>query len=101
MALNLFIGIDNNYKTRVLAQVLTKYEIQADYSQILQCILKATDNLSPIVLFTDSDSGMIVTIQIMYPEIRHLLCIYHIFKNVKKKAKSKLYDEMVKSFVQG
>ncbi len=32
MALNLFIGIDNNYKTRVLAQVLTKYEIQADYS---------------------------------------------------------------------
>ncbi|GET51062.1 protein FAR1-RELATED SEQUENCE 5-like [Rhizophagus irregularis DAOM 181602=DAOM 197198] len=31
MALNLFVGIDNNFKTRVLAQALMKYETQADY----------------------------------------------------------------------
>ncbi|PKK58578.1 hypothetical protein RhiirC2_796089 [Rhizophagus irregularis] len=31
MALSLFVGIDNNFKTRVLAQALTKYETQADY----------------------------------------------------------------------
>ena len=100
MAFNLFVGIDNNYKTRILTQALIKYEIQADYSQILQYTLEATDNLSPIILFTDGDSGMIVAIQIMYSETHHLLCIYHIFKNVKKKVKSKLHDEMVKSFVE-
>ncbi len=36
----------------------------------------------------------------MYLKTHHLLYIYHIFKNMKKKAKSKLYGEMVKSFVE-
>jgi len=31
MALSLFVVIDNNYKTRIVAQALTKYETQADY----------------------------------------------------------------------
>src|SRR5436305_14937901 len=31
MALSLFVGIDNNFKTRVLAQALTKYATPADY----------------------------------------------------------------------
>ena len=43
---------------------------------------------------------MVVAIQVVYPETRHLLCIYHIVENVKKKAKSKLHGEMVKSFVE-
>ncbi len=43
---------------------------------------------------------MVVAIQVVYPETRHLLCIYHIVENVKKKAKSKLHNEMVKSFVK-
>jgi len=85
MALSLFVGIDNNFKTRLLAQALTKYETQADYSWILQCTLEATNNLAPMVLFTDSDPGMIAAIQVVYPETRHLLCIYHIIENVKKK----------------
>src|SRR6266542_5098099 len=85
MALSLFVGIDNNYKTRVLAQALTKYETQADYSWILRCTLEATDNLPPIILFTDSDPRMIAAIQVIYSETSHLLCIYHIVENVKKK----------------
>jgi hypothetical protein len=100
MALSLFVGIDNNFKTRVLAQALIKYETQADYSWILQCTLEATNNLSPIVLFTDCDPGMIAAVQVIYPTTRHLLCIYHIIENVKKKARSKLRGEMVKSFVK-
>ena len=100
MALSLFVGIDNNFKTRVLAQALIKYETQADYSWILQCTLEATSNLSPVVLFTDCDPGMIAAVQVIYPTTRHLLCIYHIIENVKKKARSKLRGEMVKSFVK-
>ena len=100
MALSLFVGIDNNYKTRVLAQALTKYETQADYSWVLQCTLEATNNLSPIILFSDSDPGMIAAVQVVYPETRHLLCIYHIVENVKKKARSKLHGEMVNKFVE-
>ena len=100
MTLSLFVGINNNYKTRVLTQALTKYETQADYSWILQYTLEATENLSHIILFTDNDSKMIVAIQVVYLETHHLLCIYHIAENVKKKAKSKLHDKMVNNFVK-
>ena len=99
MALSLFVGVDNNFKTRVLAQALTKYETLADYNWILQCTLEATSNLSPVVLFTDGDPAMISAVQMTYPQTRHLLCIYHIAENVKKKAKSKLHGEMVNNFI--
>ncbi|PKC72219.1 hypothetical protein RhiirA1_452629 [Rhizophagus irregularis] len=34
--LSLFVGIDSNFKTRILVQALTKYETLADYKWILQ-----------------------------------------------------------------
>ena len=84
MVLSLFVGINNNFKTRILTQALIKYKTQADYSWILQCILKATGNISPIILFTNYDLGMIVAVQVINPTTHHLLCIYHIVENVKK-----------------
>ncbi|PKY47676.1 hypothetical protein RhiirA4_463007 [Rhizophagus irregularis] len=68
MALSLFVGINNNFKTRVFAQALTKYETQADYIWILQCTLKVKNNLSPHVLYTDSDPAMLAAVQIVYPQ---------------------------------
>ena len=99
MALSLFVAIDNNYKTRIVAQALTKYENQTDFNWILQCILQATNDLPPKVLFTDSDPAIIAAVQVVYPQTRHLLCVYHLLENVKKKAKSKLRGELVSSFV--
>jgi transposase-like protein len=100
MALSLFVGIDNNFKTRVLAQALTKYETQADYIWILHCTLKATNDLSPLVLYTDGDPAMLAAVQVVYPQTRHLLCIYHIMENIKKKAKALLRSDMVKNFIE-
>ena len=68
MALSLFVSIDNNFKTKILAQALTKYETLADYNWILQCTLEATDNLSPVMLFTDGDLAMIAAVQMTYPQ---------------------------------
>jgi hypothetical protein len=42
---------------------------------------------------------MIAAVQMTYPQSRHLLCIYHITENVKKKAKSKLRGEMIDNFI--
>ncbi|CAB5113758.1 unnamed protein product [Rhizophagus irregularis] len=100
MTLSLFVGIDNNFKTRVLAQALTKYEIQADYIWILQCTLKVTNNFSPRVLYTDGNTVMLAAVQIVYPQTRHLLCIYHIAENIKKKAKALLCNDMVQNFIE-
>ncbi|CAB5181869.1 unnamed protein product [Rhizophagus irregularis] len=100
MALSLFIGIDNNFKTRVLIQALTKYETQADYIWILQCTLKVTNNLSPHVSYTDGDPAMLAAVQVVYPQTRHLLYIYHIAENIKKKAKALLRNDMVQNFIK-
>ena len=42
---------------------------------------------------------MITAVQNVYSQMWHLLCIYHLLENVKKKAKSKLQGDMIKSFV--
>ena len=68
MVLGLFVTVDNNFKTRIVAQALTKYENQADFDQIFQCILQASNNLLPKVIFTDSDPALIATVQITYPK---------------------------------
>jgi len=99
MALSLFVAIDNNYKTRIVAQALTKYENQIDFHWILQYILQVTDNLQPKVLFTDSDLAIIAAVQVVYPQTCHLLCIYHLLENIKKKARFKLRSEAASSFV--
>ncbi|CAB4410505.1 unnamed protein product [Rhizophagus irregularis] len=65
MALSLFIAIDNNYKTRIVMQALTKYENQADFNWILECTLQATNDLQPKVLFTDSDPAIIAAVQLV------------------------------------
>ncbi|CAG8748526.1 17120_t:CDS:2, partial [Gigaspora margarita] len=98
MALSLFIGINNNFKSRVLAQALTKYEMQVDYEWILHYALESTNNLSPTVLFADGDPAMSAAVHIAYP-YTHLLCIYHFGENIKKKAKSKLHGNMVTDFI--
>ncbi|CAB4400644.1 unnamed protein product [Rhizophagus irregularis] len=100
MALSLFVCIDNNFKTRIVGQALIKYETQAAYEWIFQCMLESVDNVSPKVIFTDGDPAVIAAIRVIYPQTQHLLCIYHIVENVKKKAKSKLHGDSVKKFVE-
>ncbi|CAB4444535.1 unnamed protein product [Rhizophagus irregularis] len=51
MSLSLFVGIDDNFKTRILE---------------LCCTLKATNNLIPLVLFTDGDPAMIAAVHTIY-----------------------------------
>jgi hypothetical protein len=65
MALSLLVAVDNNYKTRIIAQALTKCENQADFNWIFQCTLQASNNLPPKVLFTNSDPAIIAAVQHM------------------------------------
>jgi hypothetical protein len=67
MALSLFVGIDCDFKTRILAQALTRYETQSDYIWILQCTFEVTQ-IQPIVLYTNGDPAMITAVQIVYPQ---------------------------------
>src|ERR1044071_7872552 len=99
MALSLFVAVDNNYKTRIVIQALIKYETQADYDWILNCTLQASNNHSSKVLFTNEDPAMITAVQSIYTQTRHLLCIYHLLENIKKKVKSQLQGDNIKNFM--
>ncbi|CAG8763117.1 13232_t:CDS:2, partial [Gigaspora margarita] len=79
MALSIFIGIDNNFKMRILAQALIKYETFADYNWILQKTLEATNNLSSMVLFTNGNPAILAAIQIKEPENNFDNAVEHIY----------------------
>ena len=62
IAFSLFVAVDNNYKIRIVAQALIKYETQANYDWILNCTLQASNNHPSKVLFTDEDPAMIAAV---------------------------------------
>ncbi|CAB5204670.1 unnamed protein product [Rhizophagus irregularis] len=91
----------NSYLSQPVLDKIKHYTIDGHLgaSQQYDFLTKAT-HIFPAVLFTDGDPAMNAAIQVMYPQTCHLLCIYHITENIKKKARSKLYGEMVHNFIK-
>jgi MULE transposase domain len=76
MPLSLFLTIDNNTRSRLIAQALVSDETTESYKWILECTKSAT--MSELLVFVH--------------------CIYHINENLPKNTKSKLsnqYEEFV------
>lgn len=100
MPLSLFVGIDNNGRTRLLAQAIVSDETFETYQWILQCALQATEK-QPIVFFTDADPAMDAAIPLQFPNSYHAHCIYHIAQNLPKNLKAKLgslYNSFIEKF---
>ena len=57
---------------------------------ILQCLVKATNNVVPKSIWTDSEPGLINAISQVFPTTPHFYCLYHIWQNVIKNLKAKL-----------
>src|SRR5437773_10673020 len=100
MILCVITVIDNNYKTRIVACAVIEDETLETYIWIFDNILTET-GISPGVVFTDSDPSMIRSINEIYPNAHHLLCIFHIDLNLRKKLKGKLgkhFEEFRRKF---
>ena len=89
MMLCIVTVIDNNYRTRIVACAIIEDETLETYRWIFDNLLTET-GISPRVVFTDSDPSMIRSINEIYPDTYHLLCIFHIDLNLRKKLKGKL-----------
>jgi hypothetical protein len=92
MMLCIITVVDNNYKTRIVASAIIDDETLDTYRWLFGTILAET-GISPGVIFTDSDPSMIQSIKEIYPDTKHLLCIFHIDLNLRKKLKGKLGDK--------
>ena len=92
MMLCIITVIDNNYRTRIVACAIIEDETLDTYRWIFDSILTET-GISPGVVFTDSDPSMTRSIKDVYPNAQHMLCIFHIDLNLRKKLKGKLCSQ--------
>jgi hypothetical protein len=101
MYLSLTIVVDNHARSRMAATAVVSDETKETYQWILECLLSATDNLAPNVLFTDADPAMVSAIHETLPSTKHNYCIWHLRKNLDKNLKGRLrknYNEFVKAW---
>ena len=101
MYLSLTIVVDNHARSRMAATAVVSDETKETYQWILKCLLSATDNLTPNVLFTDADPAMVSAIHEILPSTKHNYCIWHLRKNLDKNLKGRLrknYNEFVKAW---
>ena len=99
MYLSLTIIIDNHGRSQIAATAVVSDETKETYQWILECLLRATNELAPKVLFTDADASMVAAIHETLPETKHNYCIWHIHKNLEKNLKGKLGKTYV-SFIE-
>jgi len=93
MPLSVFIIIDSDQRSRIVATAVVCDETVSTYEWILEQTMQATGDLQPAIIFTDADPAMQVAICNKYPRtiVRH--CAFHIRQNLVKKIKRKLNDK--------
>ncbi|CAG8806079.1 26595_t:CDS:2, partial [Gigaspora margarita] len=84
LSLCLFVGVDEHRHSRVIAQALMSDETTSSYMWVLNKLLEATNNVAPITIYSDCDTGLGPAIETVFPNTRYLNCIFHIFQNIKK-----------------
>ena len=90
MYLSVFMIKDNYGRFRNVANALIEDELSSTYTWILQCLVKATDNIIPKSFWTDSEPGLINAVAQVFPNTPHFYCMFHIWQNIIKYLKSKL-----------
>ena len=86
LKLSMFITVDGEGNSFVLAYVVHESEDEADIEWALKCFVEVFKT-KPSAFFTDSGSGLLAAVRVFtsagqpWEGVKHLLCIYHIYKN--------------------
>ena len=100
MPLSLFLAVDNNTRSRLVAQAFVSDETTESYKWILECTKKATMS-EPLVFVTNANPAMDAAFEQIYETTYLIHCIFHISENLPKNTKSKLsnqYEDFVRDF---
>lgn len=85
------VGITPVGKTFLIAYALMFDETKESYVWLLEKLRGVLDaGVEPEAIVTDAELGLGSAIEIVFPACRHLLCEWHIEKNVEANAKLKL-----------
>ena len=87
------VGVTSTDKTFSAAQAFILRERKEDYVWVLENLKRIMDpNQLPHVIVTDRDLGLMNAIEKVFPHATHLLCRWHIDKNVSANCR-KHFDE--------
>ena len=93
----ILVGVNYHRHTIVFGFGLLVNETVETYTWVLQNILVAMNNKTPISVVIDGDKAMSKAIKTVFPKSRHRLCVWHIERN----AFANLHDKEVnESFIR-
>jgi hypothetical protein len=81
MKLALWVTVDHTAATKILATSLLLDETEESFQFTCECF-KDCFRVPPAVIFTDSDPAIKAAIDVVFPDAQHLLCIFHLAKNL-------------------
>ena len=79
----LFVTIDENGKTKILALSVLKSEDKPSFIWVFMMFAMCFGSL-PRIIFTDSDPAMFWALLECWPTVYHFICIFHLWKNFFK-----------------
>ena len=95
------VGVTATNSTFYVGFAFVKDEKQPTYEFVLKCL----DNLyrqlnipSPMTTFVDKDQGLINALEVVFPGVNIILCIWHINKDILKKARPLIRTEIMNAF---
>ncbi|XP_078159354.1 protein FAR1-RELATED SEQUENCE 5-like [Carex rostrata] len=89
------IGISSSNTSFYSSFAFLKGESEKDYIWALKMFSKILGEKQPYVIITDREFALINAINIVFPECKHLLCVWHIEKNILTKCKKYFETEEI------
>ena len=86
LKLGVFSTVDNSGRSRIVACALLRSEDTDSFVWVMQCFLVCL-GFAPNVILTDGDIALCSAIARVFPYSTHLLCIWHLARNVVKDTK--------------
>ena len=85
LKLGCFVGLDNNGLSRIIAASLVLNETEESFCYVFHWFSTMFGN--PRIIFTDGDKQMAQAIRKSFPSSTHLLCTFHLYKNLFEKVR--------------
>ncbi|RID79524.1 LOW QUALITY PROTEIN: hypothetical protein BRARA_A02257 [Brassica rapa] len=80
-----FVGVNHHKQSIVFGAALLYDETTESFEWLFQTFLGAMSGKQPQTIFTDQCAAMANSIEKVFPETKHKLCVWHIYQNAAKR----------------
>jgi transposase-like protein len=92
-----FVGVNHHGQSMLFGTALISKENTETFVWLFETWLKCMNGRSPNAIITDQDRAMKNAINVVFPNTRHRLCLWHILKKLPDKFGSHLEYHAIKS----